>query len=67
MLGKLLVLGASAFSAEQTTAINGALTDTVTTVMDTFVDMLPIIALVAGVGFGIAFVKGQFNRVRKGK
>lgn len=66
-MDKLIVLGASAFTAEQTTAVQGALTDTATTVMDTFVDMLPIVALVAGIGFGIAFVKGQFNRVRKGK
>lgn len=53
----------SAFSADQTTAVKTALTDSAQTVLQTFVDLLPIIALIVGVIFGIRFVKGQFNKV----
>lgn len=49
--------------AEASTALTGA----VNVVLDTFVDMLPIIALTVGAIFGIRFVKGQFNKIGRAR
>lgn len=57
----------SAFTAEQTASVKTALTDSANTVLQTFIDLLPIIALIVGVIFGIRFVKSQFNKVQKAK
>lgn len=61
--GTSAAAASSAFSADQTTAVKTALTDSAQTVLQTFVDLLPIIALIVGVIFGIRFVKSQFNKV----
>lgn len=61
--GTGVAAASSAFSADQTTAVKTALTDSAQTVLQTFVDLLPIIALIVGVIFGIRFVKSQFNKV----
>lgn len=55
----------SAFSNTQTTAVGDALTSSATTVLDTFIDLLPIIALIVGVIFGINFVNGKFRKLEK--
>lgn len=56
--------GASAvMSTEQITEVSTALTNTVNTVLDTFIDMLPIIALTTGAIFAIRFVKKRFKKV----
>ena len=56
-----------AFGSSQLESVKTALTSSAQTVLQTFVDLLPIIALVVGVIFGIRFVKGQFNKVQKTK
>lgn len=57
----------SMFSTEQITSITTALNSAIENVLGVFVDLLPVMAIIAGVGFGIAFVRGLFNRVRKGR
>lgn len=57
----------SAFSATQTESVKTALTSSAQTVLQTFVDLLPIIALIVGVIFGIRFVKSQFSKVQKAR
>lgn len=66
VLGQTAVTATSAFSTEQLEAIKTNATAVGSSVLDTFIDMLPVIALVAGIGFGISFVMGQINRVRNG-
>lgn len=48
----------------QITSISTALTGAVNSVLSTFIDLLPIIALVVGVTFGIKFVMRQFNTIK---
>lgn len=57
----------SAFSAAQTESVKTALTGSAQTVLQTFIDLLPIIALIVGVIFGIRFVKSQFNKVQRAR
>lgn len=45
--------------AEASTALTGA----VNGVVDTFIDMLPIIALTVGAVFAIRFIKSRFRKV----
>lgn len=54
-----------AFGSTQLESVKTALTSSAQTVLQTFVDLLPIIALIVGVIFGIRFVKSQFNKVQK--
>lgn len=56
-----------AFSSSQTESVKTALTSSAQTVLQTFIDLLPIIALIVGVVFGIRFVKSQFNKVQKAR
>lgn len=55
------------FTTEHITSITTALNTAITNVLGVFVDLLPVMAIIAGVGFGIAFVRGLFNKVRKGR
>ena len=55
------------FTSEQITAITTALQSAITNVLDVFVDLLPVMAIIAGVGFGIGLVRSLFNKVRKGR
>lgn len=57
----------SMFTTEQITSITTALEAAIDNVLGVFVELLPIMAIIAGVGFGIAFVRGLFNKVRRGK
>lgn len=56
-------VGAAAFSTEQMTAITNAITSAVSSVIDTFVGVLPVIALIAGALWGIRFILHQFNKI----
>lgn len=47
----------------QITEASTALTSAINGVVDTFIDMLPIIALTVGAVFAIRFIKGRFNKV----
>ena len=61
----LLYLGAAAVNETQMTAISNALTTAASTVLDTFIGLLPIIALIVGVSFAISFVSGKFRKLEK--
>lgn len=53
------------FSDTQMTSIKSSLSSTISGVVDTFVDLLPIIAIITAAIFGIRFVKGRFNKVQR--
>lgn len=55
------------FTAEQITSITTALNTAITNVLNMFVSLLPIMAVIAGVGFGIALVRGLFKKVGRGR
>lgn len=59
------VVVSSAMTTEQITEASTALTGAVNGVVDTFIDMLPIIALTVGAVFAINFIKGRFRKVEK--
>lgn len=45
-----------------TTALNTAIQNTLTM----FIDLLPVMALICGVAFGIRFIRGLFKQVKNG-
>lgn len=48
---------------EQITEASTALTGAVESVIGTFIDLLPIIALTTGAIFAVKFIKGRFKKV----
>lgn len=71
MLKGLLVMAeaapstAAALTDAQITEVSTSLTSTVTSMMDTFIDLLPIIALTTGAIFAVRFIKGRFRKVER--
>lgn len=65
MLENLLLVGESTspFSSTQITAITNALTTAVGAVIDTFVDLLPVIAIIVGALWGIRFILHTFGKI----
>lgn len=59
--------GAGALTAEQMTSVSTALTNTANTILNTFIGLLPIIALIVGVLFAIRFIKGRFNELKRSR
>lgn len=57
--------GALQMGTEQITAVSTALTNTVSGVVDSFVELLPVIAVTTGAIFAIRFIKGRFRKVEK--
>lgn len=55
------------FTSEQITSIQTALGTAITNVLDMFVDLLPIVAILSGVAFGIALVRGLFKKASKAR
>ena len=53
----------SGMTEQQITEASTALTGAVNGVVDTFIDMLPIIALTVGAVFAIKFIKSRFKKV----
>lgn len=53
----------AAMTAAQITSVSTSLTDCVGGIVNTFVELTPIIALTAGAIFAIRFVKGRFRKV----
>lgn len=51
------------FTAAQVTEISNALQTAITNVINMFVSLIPIFAIICGVAFGIKFVKSMFGRV----
>lgn len=54
-------------TADQITSVSTALTTSVNTVVSTFVELLPVIALTTGAIFAIKFIKGRFRKVENVK
>lgn len=52
-------------SENQIAQVSSSLTSTANGVLDTFISLLPIIALTTGVIFAIRFVKGRFKKVER--
>lgn len=63
MLANLLNLGASAFTEAQMTTIETAITSAVGSLIDTFIGVLPVIALIVGALWGVRFILRQFNKL----
>lgn len=59
------VVVSSGMTTEQIAEASTSLTSAVNGVVDTFIDMLPIIALTVGAVFAINFIKGRFRKVEK--
>lgn len=53
----------SGMTEQQITEASTSLTSAVNGVVDTFIDMLPIIALTVGAVFAIKFIKSRFRKV----
>lgn len=58
-----LVLGASAFTNTQMESVQTAITSAVGSLIDTFVALLPAIALICGALFGIRYITRLFKRL----
>lgn len=54
------------FSAEQVSTISTNMGTAISNIVSTFVSLTPVMATIAGVGFGIAVVRGLFNRISNG-
>lgn len=65
MEGTEVIGGAFQMSAEQITSVSTALTNTVSGVVDSFVELLPVIAVTTGAIFAIRFIKGRFRKVER--
>lgn len=63
MLYSLLNLGAAAFTEAQMTSIQSAITSAVGAMIDTFIGVLPVIALICGAIFGVRFILRQFKKL----
>lgn len=63
----LVYLGAAALTTEQMTSVSESLTTAANTILDTFIGLLPIIALIVGVLFAIRFIKGRFGELKRQK
>lgn len=59
----LVYLGTSAFSNTQISDITTSITSAVGSLIDTFVALLPAIALICGALFGIRYISRLFNRL----
>lgn len=57
----------SAVNSTQLTNISTALTTAASTILDTFIGLLPIIALIVGVSFAIGFVSRKFSQLSRKK
>lgn len=53
----------SAFSTTQMEAIETAITSAVGSLVDTFIGVLPVIALIVGALWGVRFILRQFNKL----
>lgn len=63
----LVNVGAAALTTEQMASVSEALTSTANTILDTFIGLLPIIALIVGVMFAIKFIKGRFGELKRSR
>lgn len=64
-MGLYFLDATGALTTEQITSASGSITSAVNGVVDTFIQLLPIIALTTGAIFAIRFIKGRFRKVEK--
>lgn len=50
------------FSSDQITTISNAINTAITNVLNMFVSLVPLYAVIAGVAFGIKLVQKMFNK-----
>lgn len=50
------------FSSDQITTISNAINSAITNVLNMFVNLVPLYAVIAGVAFGIKLVQRLFNK-----
>ena len=50
------------FSSDQITTISNAINTAITNVLNMFVSLVPLYAVIAGVAFGIKLVQRRFNK-----
>lgn len=62
-----ILTASGTFTSEQITAITSALTTAIDNVLGVFVNLLPVMALICGIGFGIALVRGLFKKIGRGR
>lgn len=62
-----VVVASNMFSTTQITDITTALNTAITNVLSMFVSLLPVVAILSGVAFGIALVRGLFKKASKAK
>ena len=55
------------FTSDQISSITTALTSAINNVLSMFVSLLPIVAVLSGVAFGVALVRGLFKKASKAK
>lgn len=53
-------------TAAQKTSVSTSLNLAIQNTLTMFIDLLPIMALICGVAFGIRFICGLFNQVKRG-
>lgn len=61
------VVAKGMFTTEQITSISTALTTAINNVLSMFVQLLPIVAVLSGVAFGVALVRGLFKKASKAR
>lgn len=61
------VVASGMFTSTQITDITTALTSAINNVLSMFVQLLPIVAVLSGVAFGVALVRGLFKKASKAK
>lgn len=59
-------VASNVFTSQQLTDITTAMNTAISNVLTMFVSLTPIMAVIAGVGFGIALVRGLFRRIGNG-
>lgn len=62
-----VVVASNMFSTTQISDITTALNTAITNVLSMFVSLLPVVAILSGVAFGIALVRGLFKKASKAK
>lgn len=51
------------FTSDQVTTISNSINTAITNVINMFVSLIPLFAVICGAAFGIRFVKGLFGKV----
>ena len=62
-VGSLLTVSGT-FTDEQVTSINNSLQTGIDNILGIFVKLLPVMAVITGIGFGIRFIMKRFREVK---